>query len=42
LDSWGECGSESESWSTNHCNESIVENSVATQDIETYNHSLLV
>ena len=32
---WGECGSESESWSTNHCDESIVEHSVATQDIET-------
>jgi hypothetical protein len=27
---WGEGGSES----TNHCDESIVENSVATQDIE--------
>ena len=31
---WGECGSESESWSTNHCDESIVEHFVATQDIE--------
>ncbi len=30
---WGEGGSES-SWSTNHCDDSIVENSVATQDIE--------
>ena len=30
---WGEAGSES-SWSTNHCDESIVEHSVATQDME--------
>jgi hypothetical protein len=30
---WGECGSEN--WSTNHGDESIVEHSVATQEIET-------
>ena len=30
---WGECGSEN--GTKNHCNESIVEHSLATQDIET-------
>ena len=32
---WGEWGTESESWNTNHCYESIVEHSVANQDVKT-------
>jgi len=34
---WGKGGSES--GTNNHCDESIVEYSVATQDIKTENHS---